>query len=227
LAEILPLNSPVGSAIQLGSGFTHFGPRETQMKRFSTSLTLLILLTAVFPAVAVTDDNEGNHGNLKAFLSGYQEVPALSTTGNGFFIAKLKDPSTLEYKLSFSSLEGSPTLAHIHFGQPGVEGGIMANLCGDGVKPACTLGQEITGTIIPADILDLTTQGVEPGNFEEALRAIQSGNSYVNVISDVWTGGEIRGQILPHRFGPDQGDVHSREQVTSQSEHKNDHEHHD
>jgi hypothetical protein len=170
------------------------------MKRLLTSLALVISLTSIFPRVAATDDDHDKDGYLKAFLSGYGELPPVSTTGQGYFLARFKDPNTLEYKLSFSKLEGNTPTAHIYFGQPWVQGGILANLCG-GVKPPCTSGQEMTGTITSADILNLAPQGIEAGNFEEALRAIRSGNTYVNVLSDAWPQGEIRGQILPHRYG--------------------------
>ena len=183
------------------------------MKKLLVVLAVLTFSTAVCPGVMVADDSNGNRGNLKAFLSGYQEVPPVSTTGNGSLIMKLKDPSTLEFTLSFSDLEGSAPMAAIGFGQPGVTGGTLATICGDGVKPACVSGQEMTGTITAADILDLSAQGIAAGDFESALRAIQSGNTYVNVLSDKWTEGEIRGQILPHRFGLEVADQKSRGKV--------------
>jgi CHRD domain len=198
------------------------------MKKLFTIFGLVIFLTANYAGSALADDPEDTEETgddqaqgpaAKAFLNGYQEVPAISTQGKGLFRIKLKDPSTLEYTLSFSDLEGTATQAHIHFGQLGVPGGIIANLCGDGVKPACTPGQDIVGTIMAANILDLSVQGIEAGGFEEALRAIRSGNTYVNVRSDVWPNGEIRGQISPHRFGNAAGVVHSRQKIHSKSAH--------
>jgi hypothetical protein len=189
------------------------------MKKLLTTVGLASLLASNFAGLAVADDNQGRGPNVKAFLNGYQEVPSISTHGKGLFRAKLKDPNTLEYTLSFSDLEGPPTEAHIRFGQFGVRGGVIANLCGDGIKPACTAGQDMTGTITAADILDLPAQGIEAGNFEEALRAIRSGNTYVDVNSEVWEDGEIRGQIFPHRFGIEAGDDHSRQDVRSKPAH--------
>ena len=189
------------------------------MKRLLTTLGLVTVLACNFPEVSEADDSQGKGPNVKAFLNGYQEVPSISTHGKGSFNAKLKDPNTLEYTLSFSDLESPATEAHIHFGQVGVQGGAIANLCGDGIKPACTPGQDIIGTITAADILDLPTQGIGAGDFEEALHAIHSGNTYVNVDSEAWKDGEIRGQIFPHRFGVDAGDAHSRQDVRSEPGH--------
>jgi hypothetical protein len=195
------------------------------MKKLLVVLAVLTFSATVCPEVAVADDGDGNRGNLKAFLTGYQEVPPVSTTGNGFLIMKLKDSSTLEFTLSFSDLKGSAPAALIGFGQPGVQAGVIANICGDGVKPACVSGQESTGTITAADIVDLSTQGIAAGDFESALRAIQSGNTYVNVLTDQWTEGEIRGQILPHRFGLEEADRKSREKVSSQIRNHDDQNH--
>jgi hypothetical protein len=195
------------------------------MKKLLVVLVVLTFSATVCPGVAVADDGDGNQGNLKAFLSGYQEVPPVSNTGNGSPIMKLKDPNTLEFTLSFSDLKGSAPMALIGFGQPGVEGGTIANICGDGVKPACVSGQEFTGTITAADILDLTAQGIAAGDFGSALSAIQSGNTYVNLLSGQWKKGEIRGQILPNHFGLEEGDHASREKVSSQIR-NNDHQGH-
>lgn len=192
------------------------------MKKLLAVLAVLTFSTVVCLGVMVADDSNGNQGNLKAFLSGYQEVPPVSTTGNGSLLMKLKDPSTLEFTLSFSDLKGDAPMAVIGFGQPGVPGGTLANICG-GVKPACVPGQEITGTNTAADILDLSAQGIAAGDFENALRAIQGGNTYVNVISDQWTEGEIRGQILPHRYGLAEADQKSRGKARSQLPHTDDH----
>jgi CHRD domain-containing protein len=125
----------------------------------------------------------------------------ISTPGKGSFTAKLEDNNTLSYTLKFSNLEGKPSVAHIHFGQPLVSGGVIAFLCGEGGKPACTPDQEISGTISPPDIVGPQEQGIAPGEFEEVLRAIRAGTTYVNVHSDKFPKGEIRGQIWLRRFG--------------------------
>ena len=61
----------------------------------------------------------------------------------------------------------------------------------------------VTGVITPADIIGPTTQGIEPGSFDEAVRAIRAGATYANVHSTRWPQGEIRGQI---RGGRDDDD---------------------
>ena len=56
----------------------------------------------------------------------------------------------------------------------------------------------VTGVIVPSDILGPAAQGINPGEptaFDELVRAIRAGYTYVNVHTTRWTGGEIRGQI--------------------------------
>ena len=59
-------------------------------------------------------------------------------------------------------------------------------------------GGTVTGVITPADVIGPTNQGIEPGSFEELVRAIDAGATYANVHSTRWPAGEIRGQIAEH-----------------------------
>src|SRR5438067_13812492 len=71
-----------------------------------------------------------------AELNGFNEVPSISTLGTGFFVARIKAGDTgIDYSLGYSQLQGTPTQAHIHFGQPGVAGGISIWLCGASTQP--------------------------------------------------------------------------------------------
>ena len=141
---------------------------------------------------------------LNVNLSGYEETPlALSTTGSGEFNARIIDESAIEYELSYSGLEGNVTQAHIHVGSPAQSGGISAWLCGNSPPtspPAGTQGcpsppTTITGTITAANIVGPAGQGISAGQFEELLRAMRNGATYVNVHSSLYPGGEIRSQI--------------------------------
>ncbi len=134
--------------------------------------------------------------NFSAHLTGYQEVPAISTTGRGGFTARLKN-GEIEYTLRYSGLEGTAQQAHIHFGQPRVNGGVIAWLCGDGGKPACPASGMVSGTIDASDIVGPVDQGIATGEFAEALRAMRHRVAYVNVHTDSFASGEIRGQIRP------------------------------
>src|SRR5260370_21176701 len=75
------------------------------------------------------DENEG--GQFKADLSGYQEVPTLSTVSSGQVNAKLSDDQkTITVTLTFTKLEGVATSAGLFFGATATTGGLVARICG-------------------------------------------------------------------------------------------------
>lgn len=159
-------------------------------------------------AVTTGPSLEADHGQrgpnrVAATLEGFQEVPAVSTTGHGRFEARIDDDAeTITWELSYADLEGHlvengiVTASHIHVGQRGVNGGVSAFFCGGGGKPACPSEGTLSGVVTPADVIGPNGQGVEPGAFDELVRAIRAGKTYVNVHSTRFPGGEIRGQLF-------------------------------
>jgi len=154
----------------------------------------LVLTTGV---VAWSDDDD-DRVDLSARLIGFQEVPSVSSVARGEFKGRLTRDG-LAYTLRYSGLEANVLFAHIHFGQEGVNGGVMTFLCGGGSKPdPCPQSGVVRGFIDMDDITGSTgstNQGIAPGEFREFVRAIRGGKSYANVHSVKFPGGEIRGQI--------------------------------
>jgi CHRD domain len=156
------------------------------------------LLGAVMTASAVAI--AGGGGKMKARLSGFQEVPAIVTDGEGKFKLKInRSERRLDYTLTYSGLEGGDVrFAHIHIGQRTANGNVVTFLCGGGTKPTpCPPSGTVSGTITPAD-LQATPQGIDgptPEEFDDFVRAIRAGVTYANVHTDKYGGGEIRGQI--------------------------------
>ncbi len=163
------------------------------MKNIGVKSFLAIFCVLALTGFAVRADNEDLV--LKAKLTGFEEVPSHLTNGNGTFHATVSG-GTISFTLTFADLTATAVASHIHFAQRAVSGGIFAFLCGGGGKPACPpSGGTVTGTITAADILALPAQGLVAGDFAGALRAIRSGNTYVNVHSTTFPAGEIRGQV--------------------------------
>jgi hypothetical protein len=78
----------------------------------------------------------GGGKQIREDLIGYQEVPAISTTGNGTFKARIdRNGQQISYRLTYADLEGSVTQAHIHIGQRAVNGAIVAFLCSNLPNP--------------------------------------------------------------------------------------------
>jgi hypothetical protein len=175
------------------------------MKRRSLYGAIAAVLVGTLAWGSLALAGGGDNRSVKTRLNGYNEVVgpgSISTTGNGTFRAKIdKGAQTISYRLSYT-LENPATVAHIHFAQQHVGGGVIAFLCGGGGKPACpSPGGTVEGTITPADIVGPASQGIEPGSFDEAVRAIKAGAVYANVHSTRWPQGEIRGQLRGHKGG--------------------------
>src|SRR5262245_60676135 len=108
-----------------------------------------------------------------ATLSGYQEVPAVSTTSRGSFTADVSsDETTVSWELTYVATD--TTQAHLHFGQVGVNGGITVFLCTNlGNGPAGTQlcpasGGTISGMFTAADVGAMAVaQGIAAGELGE------------------------------------------------------------
>jgi hypothetical protein len=172
--------------------------------RVKLAIGVAALGVVVLTAVAVA----GDRGKIKTRLSGFQEVPAISTDGSGSFRASLNSAGTeLRYELRYAGLEGgNPTQAHIHVAQKSVNGGIVVWLCGSTTNPgpagtqACPASPSgtVTGRITAADVvgpIPPANQGIAAGEFDEVVRALRKGVAYANVHTPTFAAGEIRGQI--------------------------------
>jgi hypothetical protein len=175
-------------------------------------------LMLVLAAVGAADHGKGKgkswgKRSVEAKLTGYEETPAtLSTPARGKIKLKIRNSTSIEYKLSYSDLP-SPTQAHIHFGARALSGGISAWLCESATNPApappagtpddvptCTPAPtgtkvSLTGTILAGDVIGPAGQGIAAGELAELIAAIKAGAAYANVHSTAFPAGEIRGQL--------------------------------
>jgi hypothetical protein len=167
-----------------------------------------VIASLVISAAVLTMGFTQGFKNVREFLIGYEEVPAVSTVATGEFRSRISDDDTqIDYELSYADLEGSVTQAHIHLGQRGVNGGISVWLCGNASAgppainpppgtPACPPSPAtVTGTLTAANVVGPAGQGIAAGEFAELIRAIRAGKTYANVHSTKFPGGEIRNQI--------------------------------
>jgi hypothetical protein len=118
--------------------------------------------------------------DFRAVLNGASEVPSTSTKGSGYFTAVYR-PSTkvLEYRLNLVGLSGPVTIAYLH--GPAAPG-------------------ENAEKVVPIDVpfyrdRSHISNGVTLT--DEQAGQVEAGLWYVNVMTEKFPDGEIRGQILP------------------------------
>jgi hypothetical protein len=135
----------------------------------------------------------------KAFLTGREEVPATRSRGTGRLSLTVNPDGTMSFELAYSGLANPATAAHVHFGQPGANGGVAFFLCGGGSKPACPAGTttpaNVTGSIAASDVLAIPAQLLAAGDLAGIAEEMRAGFTYANIHTSVSPGGEIRGQV--------------------------------
>jgi hypothetical protein len=139
-----------------------------------------------------------------ASLSSLEEVPAIiSTNAGGTFTAMLTAGRDIDYTLDYDGTAGNVAQAHIHIAQEGVNGAIVLFLCtnlgnGPAGTQACPATGPISGTLTKEDVLTVVGQGLDGfkrANLDRVIFALKRNAAYVNVHTDKFPGGEIRGQI--------------------------------
>jgi len=117
--------------------------------------------------------------NLTASIDGNQEVPPTGSPGTGTGIITLDDVTNLlSWNITYSGLTGTPTVSHFHGPAPvginaGVQVDIVANSGGSIASPMVG-----SATITNPQVADLL-----------------GGLWYINIHSDLFPAGEIRGQV--------------------------------
>ncbi len=151
-----------------------------------------VMLYAVFTMLlTVSLGMAAAHGTFKAKLSGKEVTPAVETKAKGEADFKLsKDGKELTYILKVKDIE-NVSAAHIHTGMKGENGGPVAGLFAGPKKEGKFSGQLAKGTIT-----DKALVGPLAGKtIADLVEMIKKGSAYVNVHSDKYPDGEVRGQI--------------------------------
>jgi hypothetical protein len=113
----------------------------------------------------------------EAFLTGDQEVPAVTTNATGYGTVHVSaDETSMGVNLRFGGLSSNQTLGHIHIGPPGGAGPVAFDLGSQG---------SVSGTVTALMFTVAPTQVVE----------LKAGNWYFNIHTVNNGAGEIRGQI--------------------------------
>lgn len=157
---------------------------KMRMMVLGVAAVALLSMPAAAAAQAVT---------LTAQLHGGAEVPAVISGAHGNATVVIdRAAGTVRYTVNVYNLPTGVTASHIHVGSPQVGGPIILDFR---VVPTVSNDFQFTGTATVADLRPNAQYGIN--SFEDAIFAIASGVTYVNVHSQANAGGEIRGQLCP------------------------------
>ena len=169
-------------------------------RRLQLTAALMLVLGLAVASIALASGANKGHGkggkHFRANLIGFQEVPAINTTGHARLKLTMTD-TEIAFVLSYAGLSGPPAAAHIHVGQLNVNGGVSVFFCGGGGQPACPAATSgtVSGTITAANVVGPTAQGYNTGDLAPVEKAIRAGVTYANMHTAKFPAGEIRGQI--------------------------------
>jgi hypothetical protein len=105
-------------------------------------------------------------------------------------LRQYSDGKVLRYTLVVRDIE-NPTVAHIYNGKSGNNGKPVANIFNGPKREG-----KVRGNISQASLTANDLKGDFKGkSITELVALIKSGNAYVNVHTDAYPDGEIRGQI--------------------------------
>jgi hypothetical protein len=135
------------------------------LRRSGISLVVATVMITVTVAAAAAE--------IKAKLTGDQEVPPVNTMASGIAQFVVKDDMSISGSVKTEGVQG--IAAHIHEGATGTNGGVAVPLTQKGDNEwTVPMGAKLTAA---------------------QMDALKAGNLYVNVHSDAHKGGEIRAQL--------------------------------
>jgi len=157
------------------------------MKKFRAYL-LFFAVVVCLSSVGVAAEKAVE--SFKAELGGKQIIPAVRTAATGQAVFHLGDDGKMKYTLTVRDIE-NVTAAHIHEGKKTRNGPPVVLLFTGPVKPGKFSGVLAEGTITPDKMVG-PLKGKTVGSLVEMIKR---GDAYVNVHTEKYPDGEIRGQI--------------------------------
>jgi Cu/Zn superoxide dismutase len=155
------------------------GRKESSVKR-------LLAISVVVVTLAMASVAYAGIMKLEAALSGANEVPPTTSEGVGTAKLAVHDARVI-FKLRWDGLTGPARAAHIHCGATGVNGPVGVTLF---AAPMGASGH-VNGSFTGPD----TGNGCGWTDLSDVVEAMASGGAYINIHTQQFPGGEIRGQI--------------------------------
>jgi hypothetical protein len=188
------------SAVVTTAGISNIRPSPAQSDGFATPAAA-VTATAIAGPSSSSTSSSGKVFSTR--LTGDNEVPPVDTAATGrITLSGNSQENALDYQLSLSNLNGIVTSAHVHRGNVGTNGPIVANLkvvgafAGASASASGGEGSAMTSTSTGGTITAADLKGPLAGKqVSDLIKLIEDGKAYVNVHTDQNPDGEIRGQL--------------------------------
>jgi hypothetical protein len=157
----------------------------------TSALTALLIASLAVAASASAQPH-----NFRAHLTGDEEVPPAQTRAQGQAIFQVNaDETQIRFRLNVANINNI-TQAHIHVAPFGQNGPVVVWLFPDG-PPATLLPGRVQGVLAAGVIRADDLVGPLAGQtISDLVDEMFDGETYVNVHTSQFLGGEVRGQIF-------------------------------
>jgi len=125
-----------------------------------------------------------------ATLSGDQVVPPVNTKATGHATFKHPDPTTMNYKVSFTGIS-HPIAIGVHIGKMGTNGDLIVDLMKQAQNQSTNGSMIVTGGFTAQDLVG----PMKGKTILELVDSMKSGDTYLIVDTEEHPTGEIRGQL--------------------------------
>lgn len=152
------------------------------------------MATAFVLGMGAVEAHAQQQVTVRAMLGGNHEVPGVSTGAHGVATVTVdRGAGRIDYQIDIFNLPTGILASHIDVGAEGVNGPIIFGF------PVAAVGQsgafQLKGSLSSSELQPREALGIR--TFDDAAFAIASGTAYVNVHTQAFQGGEIRGQLCP------------------------------
>jgi CHRD domain len=155
-----------------------------KMKYDSLVKTFLMIMPLISFINIFADDNR-----FSTPLTGMEEVPPVNTNSTGIALFELVN-NNINFKVNVTNLDNIKA-AHIHSGDFGQNGDIIVPL----FIPATPV-DVLNGTLVEGKVTAVDLQGPLKGKtINDLVQLINNTKTYVNIHTEQYPNGEIRGQI--------------------------------
>jgi len=161
------------------------------MRKVKAGLFILFLITLFSAAFVTAADQSSNVRTFRAELKGSDMVPPVDTKAAGEIVFQFNsETNELNFRLVLENIE-DVTAAHIHEGKECQNNPPVVNLYDGRKKAGPFSGTLREGGISEEDFL----RSLKEKPVQALIEMIEAGNAYVNVHTDKYPAGEIRGQV--------------------------------